>query len=299
MMKKQLLCLAVMAALSHPAHAVIDGSEDPNTSSSPFAGVGALLFNGGTYSGVLIGGQYVLTAAHVASGIASNPGGASFRLNSGAPSFYGIDQVFVYDGFTGTTAGHDGVWHDDLAIIRLAQPVSNAPFYDLYDGSLYKSGLLGGSGATLSFVGYGASGDGTNGVTRGADSGVKRKGRNVVDKIYADDDGGGFPDVFQYTFDKNGLSDEAHLAGGDSGAPAFFNDNGTWKIAGILTFVGAPQGHELDTYGAFGGGTIVAPYIDWINSVMYPVPEAETWAMMLAGLGLVGFMGRRRRQRAV
>jgi len=29
------------------------------------------------------------------------------------------------------------------------------------------------------------------------------------------------------------------------------------------------------------------------NSIV-AVPEAETWAMMLAGLGLVGFMARRR-----
>jgi hypothetical protein len=30
-----------------------------------------------------------------------------------------------------------------------------------------------------------------------------------------------------------------------------------------------------------------------------PVPEAETWAMMLAGLGLVGFMARSRTPRGI
>jgi hypothetical protein len=34
------------------------------------------------------------------------------------------------------------------------------------------------------------------------------------------------------------------------------------------------------------------------NGVAAPVPEPETYAMMLAGLGLLGFMARRRKQKA-
>ena len=34
-----------------------------------------------------------------------------------------------------------------------------------------------------------------------------------------------------------------------------------------------------------------------INIVTTPVPEANTWAMMMAGLGLVGFQLRRRQNR--
>lgn len=33
-----------------------------------------------------------------------------------------------------------------------------------------------------------------------------------------------------------------------------------------------------------------------ITSTITPVPEAETWAMMLAGLGVLGFLGARRRR---
>ncbi len=33
----------------------------------------------------------------------------------------------------------------------------------------------------------------------------------------------------------------------------------------------------------------------WVDVEIAPVPEAETWAMMLAGLGLIGFMAARRR----
>jgi hypothetical protein len=36
--------------------------------------------------------------------------------------------------------------------------------------------------------------------------------------------------------------------------------------------------------------------VDRTLMITAAVPEAETYAMMLAGLGLVGFMARRRRQ---
>jgi len=290
-MKKQLVGLTVACALATPAYALIEGDVDPDTSASPFAGVGAFVTSSGLFSGMLIGDGYVLTAAHVVNGRSIDS--LSFKVNDGSGLSYSAAEVFVFDGYNGTKAGSDGVWHDDLAVVRLAEPVSGVPFYDLYSGALKVSSLLS-KGSQLTFVGYGVGGDGVNGATIAANSSVKRVGSNIVDKLYGDDDGGSFDEVFRYTFDKNGLPDEAHLGGGDSGGAAFINDNGVWKIAGILTFVGSSDGKNLDKYGAFGGGTIVAPYIDWINSVMYPVPEPETYAMMLAGLGLVGFAARRR-----
>ena len=33
----------------------------------------------------------------------------------------------------------------------------------------------------------------------------------------------------------------------------------------------------------------------FVTASIVPVPEAETWALMLSGLGLVGFMAHRRR----
>ena len=50
-----------------------------------------------------------------------------------------------------------------------------------------------------------------------------------------------------------------------------------------------------------GLGSTAAIWKDMVNLhvVTSPVPEAETYAMMLAGLGLVGFMARRRNRAAV
>ena len=57
---------------------------------------------------------------------------------------------------------------------------------------------------------------------------------------------------------------------------------------------------EFDNNGAVSGGTSeIGLWTLQGNTLTYSVaaavPEAETYAMMLAGLGLVGFMVRRRR----
>lgn len=294
---------SLVLLVSMPAHALVGGVADPNTADSPWAGVGAVGVNGGTFSGALIGSQYVLTAAHVVSGQVSTPGNVSFTLNAGGAASHVIaaESIVVFPGFTGTTPGPDKVWHDDLALIRLAAPVeSNVPVYGMYDGAL--------GGEILTLVGYGGSGDGKNGVTHGANATVKHVGQNRADVLYKDDDGGASSEVFVFDFDGSdatsnvfgnpiprnltlGADIEAQYAGGDSGSPVFVNDQGVWKIAGIATFNGSTtlsSGSNV-LFGSIGGGTVVAPYLPWITSTLAtPVPEPHAWLMLLAGMGLVG-----------
>ncbi|MDP2787978.1 MAG: trypsin-like serine protease [Pseudomonadota bacterium] len=304
-MKNSLIAsLALFVAM--PAHALVGGTVDANLASSPWAGVGAVKVNGGTYSGALIGNQYVLTAAHVVGG--ATPGQVQFVLNAGgAPSqTLAAESIHVFSGYQGTTSGADGVWHDDLALVKLAAPVAaGVPVYDLYNGPLL--------GKTVSLVGYGAGGDGVNGATIAQDDNLKRAGQNRIDLTLVDDDGGSQYEIFLFDFDgpdsttnvfgannnpQNltlGAAVEAQYAGGDSGSPLFVNDNGTWKLAGIAAFNASVTGLPGSNvkFGAVGGGSIVAPYATWIQatiavSVSAPVPEPETWLMLLAGLGLVG-----------
>jgi hypothetical protein len=252
---------------------------------------------------VLLDSQHVLTAAHVVGGQVGTPTNVSFSLNAGGnlTQTLSATAIDLYPGFTGTAVGADGVWHDDLAIITLSAPAAaGVPTYGLYSGSL--------GGQTITLVGYGAGGDGANGVTSGANASVKRVGQNKVDLQLVDDDGGSFNDVFAFDFDGPdsstnyfgvskpsnltlGATIEAQFAGGDSGSSVFVYDNGMWKIAGVANFNGstALSGGSNVLFGSVGGGTIVAPYISWIEStVAAPVPEPQAWIMMLVGMGLVG-----------
>jgi hypothetical protein len=306
MNKHGVVCgLAFMAVFGNTsAFALVGGSVDDNLASSPWAGVGSITINGNVYSGALIDSQHVLTAAHVVGGQVGTPGNVSFNLNAGGDltQTLSASAITVFPGYTGTTPGADGVWHDDLAIITLSEAVTGAvPVYGLYGGSLK-------NGTTITLVGYGGGGDGVNGVTSGAKASVKRVGQNKADMLLRDDDGGSFNEVFMFDFDGPtkssnyfgagsrsnltlGATVEAQYAGGDSGSPMFVKDKGVWKIAGIGNFNGDTilSGSSV-LFGSIGGGTLVAPYLPWIQSTLVaaaPVPEPHTWLMMLAGLGLV------------
>ena len=304
---KNILFASVSLLVALPAHALVGGAVDDNLATSPWAGVGAITINNGTFTGALISDRYVLTAAHVVSGQVSTPGNVSFTLNAGSDASQVIvaESITVFPGYTGTSTGVDGVWHDDLALIRLATPVSaDVPVYDLFAGALSKQ--------TVTLVGYGASGDG---ATVSADPNVKHTGQNRIDALLVDDDGGVQKEVFIFDFDGSdpssnvygsdvspnltlGASVEAQFAGGDSGSPVFVDVGGVWMIAGIANFNGSTTGLPGSnvTFGSIGGGSIVAPYLPWIQETLAaPVPEADVYALMLTGLGLVALMASRRR----
>ncbi|NDP48652.1 MAG: trypsin-like serine protease [Sulfuriferula multivorans] len=276
------IALAMVAALSSTSTlALVGGSIDPNTADSPWAGVGAITINNSVFSGVMLDSTHVLTAAHVVAGQVSSAGNVSFSLNAGSYSqTLKASSISVYTGYTGTTPGFDGVWHDDLAVVTLNAPITGVVGYDLYNGSL--------SGRTITLVGYGGTG-----------STVKKVGQNVVDRVLNDDDSNNpsnnIEEVYVFDYDSTGSPNsygggslgagiEAGYTGGDSGSPVFISVGGQWQIAGIANFNGTSQ-----SGGPIGGGTIVSSYIPWINEQMAaPVPEPGTWAMMLVGMGLVG-----------
>lgn len=313
---KTRLTLGLMLALGNaPAFALVGGVVDPSSADSPWAGVVSISIGGSTFSGALIDPRHVLTAAHVVAGQQNSPGSVVVNFNQGGDLSGSIAASRIAphpDYESGNTMGDDTfAWNDDLAIITLSQAApAGTPAYQLFDKPI---DLGRASRPIFTLVAYGASSDGVSTTPlAGADPSIKRVGRNQIDRAIVDDEGSGQLEV--YIFDLDGPDNstnlfgggslgpdlEAGYAAGDSGSPAFILDDGVWKLAGISAINGT-QGSSTSNniqFGAISGGMLVAPYVEWIQSeqMVAVVPEPQTWAMLLAGLGLVGLIpGRAKR----
>lgn len=295
--------------VSQPALAIMAGAAnanppdrpewrvDPNLTTSPWAGVGSLSVKGGTYSAVAIGPQHVLTAAHVVSG--SLPADIVFNLNYGGDLNFKIhaSATRVHPGYGKNQVG--GVQLDDIAVITLATPLPpGVPHYALLNQPLE-------IGATIILVGYGASGDGTNGVTQAGHPAVKRTGRNVIDLFQPAVKRFELPRAYLFDFDDPmsqisqlggpslGNDIETMIASGDSGSPAFISIDGEWQIAGINTFQinSSARGATVTRFGALGGGMWLPAYHQWVAASMQPRPAPETQSGYLWMAGLAGLFG--------
>ncbi len=104
-------------------------------------------------------------------------------------------------------------------------------------------------------------------------------------------------------------ANEGLIAGGDSGGGDFVWNGTEWLLSGVhswgwqgksaCSLIGGMSDCDVaglngSSYGDLSGSTATYSHIGWINSVT-AVPEPETYAMMLAGLALVG-VARRRKQ---
>ena len=321
-----LFALPALLICPSPAHAIVGGAgADPNSTDSPWAGVGSITVrSGGVYSGALIGHRHVLTAAHAVAGVPDPQSDILFNLNYGGKLSHRIRAraVHILPGFRGARPGPNGLWFGDMAIVELAEDApKGVPIYELYD----LSALDLSRDTTLTLVGYGAHGDGFGELVSEGDPGVKHVGRNSLDMLIGQH-GGSAPEIFMFGFDAppaantsdtpapaaRHLETEAGFAGGDSGSPVFILQDRVWKILGIATFnAGTPasRGSKVK-FGAIQGGTFVAPHRDWIESVLNAgskpaageeklreapssaLPEMRAGALLLVGLALVIWLAR-------
>jgi len=88
--------------------------------------------------------------------------------------------------------------------------------------------------------------------------------------------------------------------GTNSGSIALSDDKGHWK-SGTLSLVNGISQEAAMTPSLSNGTRKYFTELDFaamqdIGWQVTPVPEADTWAMLLAGLGLVGFAARRRQR---
>jgi hypothetical protein len=271
---------ALLLAFALPARGLIfigTGDEEHNTT-PPAAGAG-WEFHGewGLFQGIAIGPHHFITAVHI--------GGA-------------VGNAFVYRGVSYPTVSFATDATTDLRVweIRGTFPA----FAELYDGPDE-------TGAALMVFGRGATRGNpvnVNDVLKGWQWGGwdrrLRWGTNRVTSLFRDQDQTLLdpPRFLTADFNANGGADEAQLAVGDSGAGAFIQQNGTWRLAGVNWSVDGPfsftdEGPEFnaalfDMGGLYTGNgttwtfipdraqdnpsalyaTRIKPRVDWIRAIL-------------------------------
>lgn len=238
-----------------------------NPNSDPtYSGVGSVLVNGAPLSGVVIAGQFVLTAAHVVSG--ANANAVSFALNQGSAQWTSaVESITIYPSFSFP--------YDDLAVLKLVNPVpASVPIYQMFSGTPT-------AGTVLTLVGYGQSGNGDTGPSVGASSTVKRVGANSLDALQpVVDQSGRTSRFFLYDFDGPtgngplggptlGNAVETVVAVGDSGSPVFIRNGGALQLFGISNLVASANGTPVNyEFGTIGGGMVASDsrFASWLQT---------------------------------
>lgn len=297
------LCVLLSAP---PVLATLAGGEFDSPTDSPsarldtvgvFPFVGALSIFAGNRSyigsAVALSSDWVLTAGHNTDfdddGVVDADWSASLHL----PGYgvYGFTEAIVHPDFTGF--GSPSV-HDDLALLRLADPLPDHLPYPGFGGEMEV-------GQVLTLAGFGRSGYGSYGYTTDATLTDRRSGQNVIDLLTLDDGGGGFYELFRYEFDPPdtagqpggslGNDIETIIGPGDSGGPAMIWGYDRWQVVGINTFTEGYGGR----FGDAGGGVLLAPYRDWIlQTTGLLIPEPATLVLLLIGGILLRLHARRR-----
>lgn len=279
---------------------------------------------------LLAGGQFVLTAAHCADNF--NVMQVKFGIeNNVATVTRGVSAAYVKPGWVGALA--TGA---DMAIIKLDAPVVGIQGFKLDTTSaLGKNVLMMGYGTTSmgnvttppnwNEWGYGHYGYNTYDVTSkvflDAWDPDGSKGDGPGDNTYgeeyvADYDSGTAGNntlgivagmTGNLWTSNTGGSPESLITGGDSGGGDFVWNGTEWLVTGVHSWgwqfcdgrITPSCDFSSSNSGSWGdlmASTAVYSNVDWINSVM--VPEPETYALMLAGLAVVGGVARRRRMAA-
>lgn len=267
------LLLALLLAASSTASAIVirDDVDDANYR-IPASDFPALADMPGEGHGVLIATQWVVTAAHTLPG----HGLEAIAVN-GVPRK--VERVVVHPGYRTlpqplidqAMASGEAMLivaflagSDDIALVKLAEPVADVAPVALYAGSDEP-------GQTIKLVGKGATGMGATGHDPGGPNRTElRRAFNEVTSAY--------DRWFCYVFDapSSALPLEGVTGNGDSGGPVLIQVDGQWVLAGVSAWK-VVQGNVLTArpgrYGQTNCNVRLGHYRAWIDSVMSGRPQ--------------------------
>lgn len=235
------LAMLVIALVSHPAAAIVIRHDRDDARyvalGARFPAAVTVLPDG---SGVLIAPDWVLTAGHVARGVASR----SPRVEIDGRE-HEVKRIFVHPK-----------WREmgphDVGLLQLGAPAQRVTPVELYTGDDEV-------GQEVTFVGRGDTGTGLTGPQ--AMDGKKRGATNTVES--ADEDW-----IF-FNFDEG--DDATDLEGvsgpGDSGGPALVTREGRVYTVGVSVFADG-RGKGPGRYGVLEGYTRVSTHREWIESIV-------------------------------
>ena len=272
--KTRLLLLAMLAVSTTASAIVIRHDLDDAQYRVPASELPALVDMPGEGHGVLIAPQWVVTAAHAVTwqteikevlinGVSRDVDRLVIHPSYLKPPQALIDQVMATGDATLLRVLLAS--SDDIALLKLQQPVTDVAPVALYKGDDEL-------GQAAKIVGKGATGNGATGY--GAHAPHRTELRRAFNKITSADGR-----WFCYVFDPapSALALEGMTGNGDSGGAVLLQVKDQWFLAGLPSWATA-QGDvrtlRMGLYGQSSCNVRISHYYGWIESTMSSQPRA-------------------------
>lgn len=267
----RLLLLALLVVFSTAGAIVIRDDVDDSEYRVAASDFSALVDLPGEGHGVLIAPQWVITAGHAVSW---QPEISHIVLNGISRE---VERLVVHPGYKkppqelldDALATWDWTLFavllsssDDIALVKLAQPVTDVSPVEFYKGDDE-------FGQIIKIIGQGATGNGATGYD--FDSSHRTELRRAYNKVTSSHDR-----WFCYVFDKpsDNLPLEGGSGSGDSGGPVLIQAENDWLLAGLTSWT-APQGAirtPPGLYGQISCNVRLSHYKEWIENAISAQP---------------------------